>query len=155
MFVKTTNGQVSQYPYTVGDLRKDNPNVSFPKIIPDEALASFGVFQIVEAPAPVYDERTQRLVTQQPALIDGRWTVTRAVVNKDQAQIENETNQKAANVRNQRDKLLSETDWTQLIDSPFSNDTNGVWQAYRQALRDVPQQEGFPFNVVWPKAPTS
>jgi hypothetical protein len=153
MFVKITNGQVSQYPYTVGDLRKDNPNVSFPKNISDEVFASYGVFRIVEAPAPSYDDRTQRLVTQPPALVNGQWTVTRAVVNKDQAQIDNEANQKAANVRKQRDNLLAETDWTQLIDSPFSNDTNGVWQAYRQALRDIPEQAGFPWDVIWPTKP--
>jgi hypothetical protein len=92
-------------------------------------------------------------VTQQPTLVNGAWTVTKSVVAKDQAQIDNENAQKAADVRAQRDRLLMACDWTQLIDSPFSNDTNGVWQAYRQALRDVPAQAGFPWNVTWPEAP--
>lgn len=61
--------------------------------------------------------------------------------------------EEAARVRQERNKLLAESDWTQLIDSPFSNDSNGVWQAYRQALRDVPNQEGFPFDIEWPQKP--
>jgi hypothetical protein len=153
MFVKITNGQVDQYPYTVGDLRKANPNVSFPRNIPNETLAQFGVYPVTIAPAPEFNFRTHRLVTQQPTLINGAWTVTKAVVAKDQAQIDNENAQKAADVRAERDRLLAATDWTQLIDSPFSNDTNGVWQAYRQALRDVPSQEGFPWDVTFPAKP--
>jgi hypothetical protein len=153
MFVKITNGQVDQYPYTIGDLRKANPNVSFPKSIPNETLARFGVYPVTLAPAPEYNARTHRLVTQQPTLVNGAWTVTKAVVAKDQAQIDNENAQKTASVRAQRDRLLTASDWTQLIDSPFSNDTNGVWQAYRQALRDVPTQAGFPWDVAWPKKP--
>ena len=153
MFVKITNGQVDQYPYTVGDLRKANPNVSFPRNIPTETLARFGVYPVTIAPAPDYNDRTHRLVTQQPTLVNGVWTVTKAVIAKDQAQIDNENAQKATNVREARNRLLTESDWTQLIDSPFSNDSNGVWQAYRQALRDLPSQEGFPYNVTWPTKP--
>lgn len=51
-------------------------------------------------------------------------------------------------VRNQRDSLLTATDWTQLPDVPQS--IKAQWVPYRKALRDVPQQAGFPFSVVWP-----
>ena len=153
MFVKITNGQVDQYPYTVGDLRKAHPNVSFPRNLSSDTLAQLGVYTVTIAPAPEFNARTHRLVTQQPTLIDNAWTVTKSVVAKDQAQIDNENAQQAADVRAQRDRLLSSCDWTQLIDSPFSNDTNGVWQAYRQALRDVPSQAGFPWDVTWPDQP--
>lgn len=61
--------------------------------------------------------------------------------------------EEAERVRQERNKLLAESDWTQLIDSPFANDENGLWQAYRQALRDIPLQEGFPFNIEWPQRP--
>lgn len=54
-------------------------------------------------------------------------------------------------VRGQRDRLLLESDWTQLPDIPES--TKILWEPYRQALRDVPQQEGFPLSVVWPTKP--
>ena len=55
---------------------------------------------------------------------------------------------KAAEVRAERSTKLAATDWTQLPDVPQS--IKSQWASYRQALRDVPQQAGFPFNVVWP-----
>jgi len=54
----------------------------------------------------------------------------------------------AADVRNKRNAKLFDSDWTQLMDIPES--VRIPWAQYRQALRDVPQQEGFPQNVVWP-----
>lgn len=54
----------------------------------------------------------------------------------------------ADRVRAERDRRLTVTDWTQFADSPLKDDP--AITAYRQALRDVPQQEGFPTSVVWP-----
>lgn len=54
--------------------------------------------------------------------------------------------------RIQRDGLLRDTDWTQLPDVPES--TKERWALYRQELRDVSSQQGFPFNVAWPVEPT-
>lgn len=54
-------------------------------------------------------------------------------------------------VRSQRNLLLSSTDWTQLPDVPVT--TKEAWEVYRQALRDISLQEGFPNNVVWPTEP--
>lgn len=56
-----------------------------------------------------------------------------------------------AQARNQRDLLLQQTDWTQAVDVPQA--TKDKWAPYRQALRDVPQQVGFPDNVTWPVKP--
>lgn len=56
-------------------------------------------------------------------------------------------------VRAQRDQLLTETDWTQLADSPLDETATVIWQSYRQALRDIPQQPGFPLTVDWPEKP--
>ena len=53
-------------------------------------------------------------------------------------------------VRDNRDHLLSSSDWTQVADAPVDQ---AAWAAYRQALRDIPQQEGFPHNVAWPVKP--
>jgi len=53
-------------------------------------------------------------------------------------------------VRVKRDRLLAASDWTQVADAPVDH---AAWAVYRQALRDVPQQAGFPANVVWPVKP--
>lgn len=59
----------------------------------------------------------------------------------------------AAQARAQRDKLLLETDWTQTLDVPIDADTREAYRAYRQALRDIPEQEGFPRAIIWPELP--
>jgi hypothetical protein len=59
----------------------------------------------------------------------------------------------AADVRNRRDALLKATDITQLADAPLDKNTKSAYKEYRQALRDVPQQDGFPYSVDFPVAP--
>jgi hypothetical protein len=56
----------------------------------------------------------------------------------------------AVEVRTQRDRLLAASDWTQVADAPVDQ---AAWATYRQALRDIPQQSGFPENVEWPVDP--
>lgn len=57
----------------------------------------------------------------------------------------------AEKIRRLRNDLLANTDWTQVSDAPSG--TSAKWSAYRQALRDIPQQVGFPNEIVWPDAP--
>ena len=56
----------------------------------------------------------------------------------------------AANVRQQRNDKLKDSDWTQLADSPVDK---AAWAAYRQALRDITAQAGFPWTIDWPAQP--
>lgn len=58
--------------------------------------------------------------------------------------------EQASAIRDTRNKKLAECDWTQLADSPVDKT---VWGQYRQSLRDVPAQAGFPWNVTWPSKP--
>jgi hypothetical protein len=55
----------------------------------------------------------------------------------------------AAEIRTERDQKLKDTDWMGMSDVTMSAD----WATYRQALRDVPTQEGFPHTVTWPTEP--
>jgi len=60
------------------------------------------------------------------------------------------TEQKAEFIRSERDDLLKQSDWTQVADAPVDAQ---AWADYRQALRDVPQQSGFPADIDWPTKP--
>ena len=53
-------------------------------------------------------------------------------------------------IRAKRNRLLIQSDWTQVADAPVDQ---AAWAAYRQALRDLPTQSGFPHNVTWPTKP--
>lgn len=59
----------------------------------------------------------------------------------------------AARARAARDALLQKSDWTQIPDAPLEQLARGAWADYRQALRNVPQQDGFPAAITWPEAP--
>lgn len=66
------------------------------------------------------------------------------------------TQELAAKNRKLRNDLLSSCDWTQLPDLPSGRLANAAtWATYRQALRNVPQQPGFPNTINWPTAPES
>lgn len=56
----------------------------------------------------------------------------------------------AERIREERNSLLEDSDWTQNSDAPINKE---AWAAYRQALRDIPQQENFPFRIIWPNKP--
>ena len=58
-----------------------------------------------------------------------------------------------AQVRVERDRLLADCDWTQVADAPLSDSEKEAWAVYRQALRDVPQTQDDPDNIVWPETP--
>jgi hypothetical protein len=58
--------------------------------------------------------------------------------------------EQAKSVREQRNQKLKDCDWTQVLDAPVDKD---AWAAYRQALRDISAQEGFPWTINWPKEP--
>lgn len=58
-----------------------------------------------------------------------------------------------AEVRSQRDALLRACDWTVGADAPLTDEQVAAWRAYRQALRDVPAQPGFPAAIEWPMPP--
>ena len=66
---------------------------------------------------------------------------------------EKEYNEKAKVIRIQRDKMLTDTDWTQISDNSLSEKVKQEYQVYRQALRDIPEQPGFPYEVVFPVEP--
>jgi len=59
----------------------------------------------------------------------------------------------AAEMRLQRDGALRNCDWTQSADSPLDAATQAAWSTYRQELRDVPEQPGFPDTINWPVTP--
>ena len=60
----------------------------------------------------------------------------------------------AFEIRDRRNDLLTETDYLMQPDYPISEETRTALKAYRQALRDITKQDGFPKEVVWPEKPT-
>ena len=137
--------EIAEYPLTEVDIKRRFPNTSFtiPFVSPDNFVA------VAATPRPQTDH-TQDAVEADPAFVDGQWVQRWTVVNALPEQIAARTAAKTQEVRVERNRLLGESDWTQLPDSPADHE---VWGAYRQELRDVTDQEGFPWEVVWPETP--
>lgn len=150
MHVKLTNGQPEKY--SIGQLRRDNPQVSFPKSISDALLATYDVYPLTPVERPVADH-TKNVDEGTPAQINGTWTQVWNITDASAVEIEVRTQEKARSVRSERDHMLQQTDWIVIMHTERGTNIPMEWEVYRQALRDVPNQLGFPFNVTWPEKP--
>lgn len=130
------------------DIRAGFANVSLPAVISDEALAALGLQPVQPVSAPVVDH-TQNVSEGAPTF-DGGWTQTWVVTPATPEEIAQRTQAQSAQVRTDRNARLSACDWTQLPDAGVNS---AAWAVYRQALRDLPQQAGFPWTVTWPSQP--
>ena len=147
MYVKVTNGTAEIY--SLGKLRKDNPNTSFPRSIPEATLAAYDVYPYTRADQPDFDGRTQKLDAGSITQVDGAWVEGWSITDKTANEITAYDELIAAGVRAKRDSLLAETDWTGMSDVTMSAEM----ATYRQALRDITAQDGFPHNVTFPTKP--
>ena len=152
MFAKIQNNQVTEYPLTEGAIKMRFPNTSFPTNF--VAALPEGYTRVQPSSQPSADE-IKVVAEGTPALVDGVWTQTWVQSDKYTAEelVTYNTKKEAdkqQGVRDKRDSLLRMSDWTQVADAPVDK---AAWAAYRQALRDVTEQAGFPWAVEWPVAP--
>ena len=145
MYVKAIDQKVIKFPYTRNDLKKDYPNVSFPKNPHQEVLSDRGVYIVAFDDPPIANQGQVVEQASEPEYDDGRWVLKYTVRDM----TEEELSHQGELVRADRNRLLSESDWTQLPDSKADKQ---AWADYRQSLRDITEDSSFPF-VTLPEAP--
>lgn len=116
----------------------------------EEELAEWGVFTVEDQSPPEFNEQTESIEIATPALVKGKWIRGWLVTPAGEEEIEHRTLIKADLVRIERNRYLSNSDFTQLNDYPGSTTELAQVTQFRQALRDVPAQPGFPWDVIWP-----
>jgi len=131
-----------------GELRsylKANNGPSYDQLTP-EIMEALGVDPVLEGPqaTPTRYQTAYRDGVQQ---IDGQWFTKYSVADMDADAITTKDAEQAKSVRQTRDDKLKETDWTQITDATADKT---AWATYRQALRDVTKQDGFPWTITWP-----
>ncbi len=149
------------------ELRSYFPNTLIPNEVTTEVLDSLGVDLLLEGPQPEGATVYQYTMVGGAEQIDGKWYVkyilgpiftdttdaegnTTTAAQKEAAhRLERDTAQ-AGVIRLDRTEKLKQSDWTQLSDAPVDKT---VWATYRQQLRDVTLQAGFPWIINWPDAP--
>jgi hypothetical protein len=152
---------------TEDEFRRSNPNTSFPPQLTAEIISDFGYDPVLEGPqattVPPYQYSQRDGVVE----VNGQWFthyiagpvfqdytddegVLHSAAEQDAAYRAQKDAKQAKAIRTERNKRLVDCDWTQLTDAPVDAT---AWASYRQALRDVTAQAGFPWDVVWPEQP--
>ena len=193
MYAKISGGTVTRFPYTFGDLRKDHPNVSFPKNITQGIMQKYGMVGVLEGPKPTlgaYQTAQRNALPTRPVIgqyteedapdesmvgediIANYWMIEYTAVDmfadttdeegvvttkaEHEAAYQATLDAKVAETnRKTRNDLLTDSDWTQMNDSPLTNEDKTAWATYRQELRDISDLDAWPNlgDDDWPVAP--
>jgi len=144
-----------------GEFRALYPNTSFSQQISAETLDAFGADVVFEGPQATGGDVYQYSQASGVELVDGKWFTKHILgpvfIDGETTAAEQEAAYKTAkdayqanSVRTSRNDKLKECDWTQVLDAPVDQT---VWATYRQALRDISSQDGFPWEITWPTQP--
>lgn len=162
MLAKIQNGIATKWPLAEHYIQIEYPNTSFSFPLSDDVLREFGFARFKQVDPPAYDSEFQTPEEQAPLVQNGvaiqTWAVKEKYTTEEKAQLivqkEAARQELAQNtVRGLRDGLLSSSDWTRLDDAPLTTEQKAAWATYRQALRDIPSQAGFPWDIQWPVKP--
>lgn len=145
------NGKVEKYPYSIVDLKQDNPNTSFPQFIPTWMLRELGIVEVSrEEKARSY---LKNYTPGEVVFFDGKWVEKLIESDASSFEIEQRIQLKWDQVRAIRNDMLKSSDWTQLPDASLSVEKQREWADYRQVLRDI-TQDADPFFIDWPEEPS-
>jgi hypothetical protein len=148
MEIRMNDGRIvyeSEFRAIVKDAGGPSWEVTTPEII-----ASLEANVVLEGPQ-AQPTRYQVAFRDGVQQIDGQWFTKYSVSDMDDEARAAKDAEQAKSVRDQRNAKLADSDWTQLSDSPEAN--KAAWSTYRQALRDLTKQAGFPWDVQWPDQP--
>jgi hypothetical protein len=150
MLIQLQNGKPTGHPVLESNFKQLFPGTSFPAFLTPEDVEpfGFGMYDFTSQPEP---GKYQKVVEVEPVKdVQGIYRQTWAVVGMTDEEKSLEDTRMKSEVRQIRNMRLTGSDWTQLADSAADK---AAWAAYRQALRDVTGQEGFPWTIDWPEAP--
>jgi hypothetical protein len=147
MYLRIINNEIN-YPYTIKDLKAAHRNITFPNELGDDTMVEFDLYEVRQTPKP--NDYTKNITEGTPILVDGVYYQNWVQINASESEIAYRLENQWFVIREIRNELLSECDWTQLSDIP--SETKAIWSEYRQSLRDITSQTN-PFNITWPVKP--
>ena len=162
-----TSGAVN----TQGEIRRSMPNTSLPRVWTADICEFLGIDPVLAAPAPA-PSGEYKVVSRNGVVQDalGNWVfawverdmfadyvdeegVTVTKTSQEAAYTATKNAEAALAARNTRDGLIASSDWMVIKAFEAGTTVATEWATYRQALRDVPLQAGFPWTVEWPTQP--
>jgi hypothetical protein len=145
MYIRLTDGVPEDY--SIERLYSDNPQTSFSENLRDDVLAQWDVYPVTVLPIPNFDQQTHYLKASDFYQINGVWHMHYDVEALPLSAVEQ-------SMRDKRNQLLMESDWVILRAYEAQTPVPIDWADYRQKLRDIPMQQGFPYSTIWPRKPT-
>lgn len=143
------------YPITESNFRALYAALQPPQVLSPEYVERLG-WCLFDVSAPPELGRYQKAEVGEDVRDDrGIWMQQWNVVEQTEVEKAETDAKKGDEVRSRRQGELFMSDWTQLLDTPLSAEKKAEWATYRQALRDITNQTGFPWDVTWPTKPTS
>jgi hypothetical protein len=150
MLIQIQNGQPTGPAVLESNFKQLFPGTSFSQFLTpsDVEPFGFGMYDFASQPKP---GKYEKVVEVEPVKDDqGIYRQTWAVAQMDDSEKAAEDERKAVSIRAERNAKLAASDWTQIADSTADK---AAWAAYRQALRDITAQAGFPWTIDWPEQP--
>ena len=167
LLVKAKGQKIIEYPYEVAHLRRDYPNTIFSGSLPSEPfMVRENIHLVREEPMPIpkgdgvntnlptYDPETEYVTQANKPVKDGTsWVLPWVIKKKTKKMIKAEGVREEKRVRDIRDKLLGESDFIVIKSMEKGEEVPLKWKAYRQSLRDITDQNHYPFKINWPSKP--
>lgn len=167
MFVKTNGKKIEQYPYELAHIQRDHDGVIFSGKGPSHSFMELHGIHVVyedvqpvperegiKSNAPTYNDTTHYIVKdEKPKLVDGRWTLQWKVKKKSKKMMDSTKSKLATIAIRERNNLLNESDWVVIRSMERGEEVPAGWRNYRENLRDIEEQKGFPLNIAWPVSP--
>lgn len=141
-FRRRDTGQI----VTEAELRVVMGNVSLPAVIDSDACDVAGVDPVLESPQPELEPHEIAVIVGAEQDKLGNWVKKWDVRRQSRRELAVVKDAELTALRQERNRLLVASDWTQLLDSPVDKE---AWAEYRQALRDLPAQD----DKTWPEEP--
>jgi hypothetical protein len=157
MYAKIESGIAVEYPVYEGQLQQRFPDRTYPLDTSGDPIPE-GYVRVSASlpPDPAFDNYQYRYELGLPVFVNESWVET---YNKIELTEDEKNRQRIASchlMREKRNALLRESDKKVVIDrwEKMSDQEKLEWATYRQELRDIPEQEGFPYSVTWPLEPS-
>jgi hypothetical protein len=151
-YVQARNGVFERHVHDVEPTQWDENNYCFARRLDPDRAAMLGVHKLKIVTPPYFDPAVEKRVEKDAILVDGVWTQVYAVEPLTDEEVEAAREEQARRVRAERNRLLEQSDWTQVSDAPVDQ---AAWAVYRQAFRDITDHANFPYlqEADWPVKP--
>lgn len=147
-YAKVKDNTILKYPYQVSDMKTDFPQVDFTKGLTEEVLLACSAVPVKLGPIPAYSSSTHTFTSNVKINENNEVEV---IVTANKRRIE----EASYNIRKARNMALTQTDWIVVRSAERKEVVPENYVRYREALRTISSQEGFPYAVIWPVLDTA